>query len=322
MKIGVVGCGAIGSYYGAKLLQAGNETWFLLRSDYEKVAADGVFIESVDGDFHIRPHVARRPEEIGVCDMVFIGLKSTANQRYRELLTPLVGPQTLIVTLQNGLGNVETLAELFGPDNIIGGLCFVCLNRIKPGHIHHIKHGNVVLGEYGRKPLERTHQISNMFQSVGVSCQVAENLLKTQWEKLIWNIPYNGLGVAACAGYETVLTGGGVDFSRIGGCMPTDQIHADPRWEKLLIELMREVVTAANALNLGVSEDKIRYNVDRTQSMGSYWASTLLDFVHRKPIELDSIFKYPLEAGARAGVEMPRLKNMLRVLIQLSTLCK
>jgi 2-dehydropantoate 2-reductase len=86
--------------------------------------------------------------------------------------------------------------------------------------------------------------------------------------------------------------------------------------------MMREVVAAPNALNLGVSEDKIRYNVERTQSMGSYWASTLLDFVHRKPIELDSIFKYPLDAGTRAGVEMPRLKNMLRVMTQLATLCK
>ncbi len=322
MKIGVVGCGAIGSYYGAKLLQSGQETWFLLRSDYEKVAADGVFIESVDGNFHVSPRVARRPEEIGVCDLVLIGLKTTANHQFKELLAPLAGPQTLIVTLQNGLGNVEALAELFGPDNILGGLCFVCLNRIRPGYIHHIKHGNIILGEYQRKPSERTELIAQMFRSVQVPCKVTENLLKTQWEKLIWNIPYNGLGVAACAGYETVLSGGEVDFSRIGDCLPTDKIHADSRWEKLLLELMEEVVAAAQALNLDVSEEKIRYNIDRTQAMGSYWASTLLDFAHRRPLELESIFELPLQAGTRAGVEMPRLKKMLNVLSQLATLCQ
>lgn len=229
MKIGVVGCGAIGSFYGAKLLLAGNETHFLLRSDYEQVKANGVDFESVDGNFHVNPIAAREPEEIGVCDAVFIGLKTTANYAFERLLTPLVGPHTVIVTLQNGLGNEEALAKLFGPENILGGLCFVCLNRIKPGYIRHIEHGSIRLGEFGRKPLPRTFAIAEMFKRVKIPCTVEENLKKAHWEKLIWNIPYNGLGVAACAGYETVLNGETVDFSKVGECLPTNKIHADKR---------------------------------------------------------------------------------------------
>ena len=118
MKIGVVGCGAVGSYYGARLLQAGNEVWFLLRSDYEKVKKDGVFFESVAGNFHVSPHAASSPEQIGICDLVLIGLKTTANSEFSRLIKPLVGSHTLILTLQNGLGNEEKLADLFGAENI------------------------------------------------------------------------------------------------------------------------------------------------------------------------------------------------------------
>ena len=103
--------------------------------------------------------------------------------------------------------------------------------------------------------------------------------------------------------------------------MPTDKIHADKRWESLLIELMKEVVSAGNNLGLQISESKIDYNISRTQDMGDYWASTLLDFKNRRPIELDSMFKIPLQIGKSAGTKMPYLENMCCVLEQLATLC-
>ena len=321
MKICIVGCGAIGSYYGAKLLNAGNETWFLLRSDYDQVSKDGVFIESVDGDFHVNPLSAKCPDEVGICDAVFIGLKTTANNQLKQLITPLVDSHTMVVTLQNGLGNEEKLAEFLSAKNILGGLCFVCLNRIRPGYIRHINGGDVSIGEFTGKATDRTYQIANMFESVGIRCNVCDNLQKAHWEKLIWNIPYNGLGVAACAGYETVLNGSQVDFSNLNPCLPTDKIHADKRWESLLIELMKEVVSAGNNLGLQISESKIDYNISRTQDMGDYWASTLLDFKNRRPIELDSMFKIPLQIGKSAGTKMPYLENMCCVLEQLATLC-
>src|SRR5512143_871689 len=103
MKVAVVGCGAVGSFYGAKLARAGQEVHFLLRSDYDAVRPRGVRIQSPDGDFQVRPHCARRPEEIGPADLVLIGLKTTANDQFPQLLPPLVGPATAVLTLQNGL---------------------------------------------------------------------------------------------------------------------------------------------------------------------------------------------------------------------------
>ena len=129
------------------------------------------------------------------------------------MLPPLVGPQTAIVTLQNGLGNEEQLARLFPAEQILGGLCFVCLNRIEPGVIQHIDHGQIVLGEFQRWPEPRTHDIAAMIRHAGVPCKVTDNLARAHWEKLVWNIPFNGLGVAECrGGYEALEV---LDVSRI-----------------------------------------------------------------------------------------------------------
>src|SRR6185503_6401369 len=107
MKIAVVGCGALGSYYGAMLSRDGQNVHFLLRSDYETVRRNGVNIHSPNGDFNARPRAAKSPAEIGECDLVLIALKPTANDQFATLLAPLVGKHTAIVTLQNGLGNEE-----------------------------------------------------------------------------------------------------------------------------------------------------------------------------------------------------------------------
>jgi 2-dehydropantoate 2-reductase len=320
MKIAVVGCGAVGSFYGAKLFKAGYNVNFLLRSDYEAVKQNGIFIHSVDGDFQIRPPVANKPDQIGSSDLVLIGLKTTANSHFKELLEPLVTEHTLIVTLQNGLGNEEQLAAIFGEENILGGLCFVCLNRIAPGVIKHIAHGRIVLGEFKRKPQKRTYEIAEMFEKSGIKCEIAENLEKAHWEKLVWNIPFNGLGVAGVAGYEAVETGVFNPQRGLGSVLTTDIILADPRWEKILRELMREVIAIANAKGLDVSPDIEDEFVNRTRLMGAYKASTLLDFELGRPLELESLYLEPLRQAEAAGVNVPRLKSLCNILIELDKL--
>ena len=113
MKIAVVGCGALGSFYGAKFCRNGQDVHFLLRSDYDVVRQKGVTVRSINGDFHVQPRCARTPDKIGACDVVLIGLKTTANNQFPKLLPALVGPHTAVVSLQNGLGNEEQLAGLF-----------------------------------------------------------------------------------------------------------------------------------------------------------------------------------------------------------------
>ena len=316
MKIGVVGCGALGSYYGAKLCRDGQETHFLLRSDYPCVRAKGVRVRSIEGDFHVNPRCARVPEEIGVCDLVLIGLKTTANGRFASLLPPLVGDNTAVVTLQNGLGNEAPLAGLFGAERILGGLCFVCLNRVEPGVIHHLAHGTIVLGEYDRWPEPRTHDIASMIRHAGVPCKVTDNLERAHWEKLVWNIPFNGLGVASVAGYEALTAPPSAlrPPRSTSPCLGTDRLLADPRWERLVLELMLEVIAAANALGFKVSESLATEQIERTRTMGAYKASTLIDFERGQPLELESMFLEPLRRAREAGVATPRLAALAAVL--------
>jgi len=311
VKIAVVGCGAVGSFYGAKLARAGQEVHFLLRSDYDAVRRNGLSIRSPQGDFEVRPKCARAAAEIGPSDLVVIGLKTTANHVFGDLLPPLVGPQTAILTLQNGLGNEDQLARLFPPEQILGGLCFVCLNRIEPGLIHHLDHGQVVMGEFQRWPEPRTHDIAGMFRHAGVGCKVTANLAQTHWEKLVWNIPFNGLGVAGAAGYEAFLSS---NADRLGPCLTTDKLLDDSRWAELVRELMLEVVEAARALGLDVQPSLADKQIQRTRTMGAYRASTLIDFERGQPLELESLFLEPLRQAREAGVAMPRLEKLCAIL--------
>jgi 2-dehydropantoate 2-reductase len=323
MKIAVVGCGAVGSYYGARLCYAGQDVHFLLRSDYDVVRQKGVTVRSVNGDFHVQPRCARTPEEIGVCDLVLIGLKTTANDQFPKLLPPLVGPSTAVVTLQNGLGNTEQLAGLFPPAQILNGLCFVCLNRLEPGIICHMDYGLIVLGEYQRPAGPRTQQLAALLQNAGIPCKVTDNLAQAQWEKLIWNIPFNGLGVAGTAGYDafTHLPSPISHLPSVGPCLPTDKLLADPRWEKLLRELMLEVIAAAAGLGHHIPTALADQNIERTRTMGAYKASTLLDFERGQPLELEGMFFEPLRRAKAAGVAVPRLARLCEVLRQLDQTC-
>lgn len=318
MKIAVVGCGAVGSYYGAQLCRAGYDVRFLLRSDYECVRRRGVFIRSPAGSFSVSPGCARNPEEIGKCDLVLIGLKTTANFQFPVLLPPLVGPSTGVLTLQNGLGNEEILAGLFPSSHILGGLCFVCLNRVEPGVIYHLDHGRIVLGEHRANREPRTHELAALFHSAGVSCRVTEDLARAHWEKLVWNIPFNGLGVASVVGHQVFVSRLSVAGCRPARpCLTTDRLLGDPRWELLVRELMLEVIRAANALGFAIPESLVEKQIELTRTMGAYKASTLIDFEHKRPIELEGLFREPLRQAREAGVSVPRLERLCGVLEQL-----
>jgi 2-dehydropantoate 2-reductase len=317
VKITVVGCGAIGSYYGGMLARYGQDVHFLLRSDYDVVSRRGLSVHSPNGDFHVQPGCARNPADIGKSDLILIGLKTTANDQFRRLLPPLVSEHTTILTLQNGLGNEQRLAEIFPAGQIMGGLCFVCLNRAQPGVVQHLDHGLVVLGEFQCPPNARTRQVEQLFSTAGIPCRVTEHLAQAHWEKLVWNIPFNGLGVAGIAGFEAVRSGQLDKKTPEHGCLTTADLLADRQWEGLVRELMNEVISGARALGFPVDPLLAEKQIGRTRSMGGYKASTLIDFERGLPLELESLFLEPLRQARVAGAKVPRLEALCRILAAL-----
>ncbi|MDC0325370.1 2-dehydropantoate 2-reductase [bacterium] len=318
MKIGVVGCGALGSYYGGLLCRAGHETHFLLRSDYDTVLESGVFIESPNGNFNVKPHAHRQASQIGECDLILIGLKTIANHAFPELLTPLVGPATSILTLQNGLGNEEALADLYPESHILGGLCFVCLNRIEPGRIRHMDHGLIVMGEFEGPSRPLTLQLVKDFNEASIPCRFTDDLAKAHWEKLMWNIPFNGLGVAGLLGHA----GYGLEPRSLAAlpeshCLDANALLADPVWEARVRGLMQEVSKAANALGYSIDPGLLEKLIERTRTMGPYKASTLIDYERGDPLEMDSLFMEPLKQARESGVETPLLERLTQILREL-----
>lgn len=323
MKIAVVGCGALGSYYGALLQRAGHETWFLLRSDFDTVRNHGVTIHSRGETLHARPHAAVSPSAIGPADLVLVALKTTANDQLPHLVPPLLGPATAVITLQNGLGNEDSLARLLPhartvPNpRILGGLCIVCVNRVAPGVIHHIDHGHITLGEFQRPASAETEALAALFRHAGIPCDVTPDLPRARWEKLTWNIPFNGLTIASRAGLEAVRSGRLTPNRPDSPSLTTDLLLADPEWHALVRETLREVIAAARALGHPIDDSLEELQIRRTLTIGAYRPSTLIDFERGLPLELDSLFLEPLRRARAVGLAMPRLEALINVLTAL-----
>lgn len=297
MKIAVVGSGALGLYYGSLLQRGGHDLRFLLRRDYEAVHAKGLTVSSVDGDFHL-PQVkgALTPQEIGHSDLVLVGLKTFANHRFKELIGPLVGEKTLILTLQNGLGNEEALAELFGPQRILGGVAYLLSNRGEPGTVRHLGQGRVFLGEYAPDRSGKGAIIAEIFRDCGIDCRFVDDVLRARWEKLVWNIPFNGLSALLGA--------------------PVDRIMGKRETKNLARALMLEVLAAANAQKISPPIDTAYADsmLEFTAKLGPYRPSMQIDREEKRPLELRSIFANPIAAGEARGVSMPRVEELYDLL--------
>jgi 2-dehydropantoate 2-reductase len=299
MRIAIVGAGALGLYYGALLQRSGEDVHFLLRRDYDAISKNGLKVYSINGDFELpRVQAYREPQEIGPVDLVLVGLKTFANDSYVDLITPLVGQGNCILTLQNGLGNEEALAELFGAERICGGVAFLCSNRGEPGEVHHLGAGRIVLGEYQPTDAGRVERLAAMFVSAGVDCRAPADLKRARWEKLVWNIPFNGL----CALLQQTV----------------DRLLKVPETRRLVRELMLEVIRAANAQELTkpISEGFAESMLEFTDNMGVYQPSMQIDRAEGRQLELAAIFGNPLDFGARRGIAMPRVEMLATLLEQ------
>ncbi|MCY3881661.1 MAG: 2-dehydropantoate 2-reductase [Chloroflexi bacterium] len=304
-SVAVIGAGAVGSYYGARLAQAGHDVRFLLRRDYDAVAERGLRIESHHGDFLLeRPAIARDPAEIGPVDWVLCGLKTTSLDAAPDLIRPCLGPETRVLAIMNGLGIEERLAEALGTERIFGGLAFTCINRGEPGTIHHYEYGQVSIAHLRDDPAELERALA-LWEDATVEVSAAPSIIRARWEKLCWNVPFNGLTVAA-------------------GGVTTEAIVTDPTRRAEARALMEEVVAAGNA-DLEARNRAERIDGDEvitrmftlTDVMGPYRPSTLIDFVEGRAIEVDAIFAEPARRARTLGVPTPRLDQLAALLAAL-----
>ena len=296
LKIAIIGSGDVGCFYGAKLAKAGADVHFLMRRDFQHVQEHGLTIRSANASFALtHPQAHETTAAIGSCDLVIVALKATDNAALLHLLPPLLGKDTMILTLQNGLGNEGWLASHFGEERILGGLCFVCLNRVSPGVIEHYAQGTIALGEHGRPPMKRTRTVVAWFERAGIDCQLMQDLGLARWRKLVWNVPFNGLAIA----------GGGVDVS---------EILDNPSLAYLAKALMKEIITLAATVGYDIPLAFIDEQFVKTRQMGPYKPSSLLDFLADRPVEVDAIWGEAVAEARRRQVETHHLETLYHLL--------
>lgn len=292
-SVAVVGSGAIGLYYGGRLAEAGCDVSFLARSDFDEIRRNGIRAESVDGNFHLPDvKVFRSAGEIGPVDLVIVSWKATANGALGSALPPLLHDRTQVLTLQNGLGNCESIAKIVGADRVCGGLCFVCINRIAPGTISHTAGGRLTIGEFEKVIPGRAEAMAERFRQAKIPASAVPDLAMAQWEKLIWNVPFNGLSVAE-------------------GGVTTDVLLADPEIEAEIRKLMHEVIAAVQAQGIALDLALVEKNIERTRPMSAYRPSTMIDFIEGRELELEPIWGEPLRRANAAGVAVPCMERLL-----------
>ena len=289
----IVGAGALGGFYGACLQRVGLEAHFLLHRDYEHVRQHGLRIESPQGDFTLsHVYAYSQAQDVPRCDVVVVALKTTQNQLLPKILPSVVKDDGVVLVLQNGFGIEAEIAQIVGAERVMGGLCFICSNKIGPGHIRHLDYGAITLGEYapqgkGNGISDRLQQIAHDFEAAGITIHLAEDLQLARWEKLVWNIPFNGLSVVLDA--------------------TTNQLMADVHARALVEQLMWEVVTAAAACGCSISNSIVQKMLDYTLKMKPYRTSMKIDYDAQRPLEVEAIFGNPLRAAQRAGTHLPLL---------------
>jgi 2-dehydropantoate 2-reductase len=301
-SIAIIGAGAVGGFYGAKLQNAGYQVEYLSKF----LNSGRLKIKSIWGDFEVSIKVFDDTKKMQIPDLIIVSTKLLPDIPMIEIIQPLLKENSLILFLQNGINQEEKFYSFINKNKlykkmnlvILGGLAFTCINRISPKEIHHIDYGKIKIGALLKEHQREAKKIVEIFQSAGIETEYTENLRKARWEKLFWNIAFNTLSV-------------------LGNQATTDELIQSPYTEELAKLLMFDIYKIAqhekNAPNKKIVQDMI----ERTRKMKPYKTSMLIDFENKKPMEIDAIVGEPLNLAKKYKIDTPYLKfcyNLLKFL--------
>ena len=289
MRYAIIGTGAIGGFYGGRLAKAGFDVHFLLHSDYDHVAANGLHVESCDGSFAIgKPNAYRSTADIGPCDVAIVALKTTANAQLASLLPPVLTEGTIVLLIQNGIGVEAAVEEMIPGAQLAAGLAFICSTKTGPGRIEHTSNGAINIGNYSCRDTRKLSQIVADFTAAGIRAALVD-YAEARWKKAVWNMPFNGLA------------------SVLG--QTTDRIIASAAGERLVRTLMGEVVGAAKACGAkGVDDSFADKMMLMTRRMPPYSPSMKVDCDLGRPMEIEYLYTRPIAEARAAGFAMPHME--------------
>jgi len=310
VRIVIAGAGAIGGYIGARLAKAGGDVVLFARGSHLQAMQDrGLRVVSPDGDFEVRPEVTGDLNTIGRADVIFLGVKAHSLTTLAPQLRPLFGPDTVVVSTQNGIpwwyfqgygGELEGLhldrvdpggviAAAIEPRRVVGSLAYFSTDIAEPGVIHHTEGNRISFGEPDGTRTERTKRIAEALIAAGFRCPVTTRFRHEIWVKLLGNVAFNPI---------SALTGGTLE-----------ELARHPDVSAVVRQLMAETEAVAGRLGieLPISIDQ---RMAGAEKVGAHKTSMLQDFEAGRPMELEAIVGAVVELGERLGVAMPATRTV------------
>lgn len=305
MRFAIVGAGAIGSYLGAKLCQLGHDVSLIARGPHLRaMQANGVMICGADENLHVRPTVTDRCADVGVVDYVFLTVKAHGLSEIAGKLQPLLGPETVVVSAQNGIpwwyfykhgGPLDgRRIELLDPggfitksiptDRVIGSIVYPSASVVEPGKIMHIEGNRFSIGELDGQKTERSKLLSEALIESGLRCPIRTRIRHDMWVKLLGNIAFNPISALTMATLDRVVS----------------QVQVVEGARAVMEEA--DSVACALGIDVPVSVDMRLAGVEK---VGAHKTSMLQDVETGRPMELESIIGAVIELGEMVGIRMP-----------------
>ena len=289
MRIAVLGVGGVGGYFGAKLVRAGEDVAFIARGPHlDAIRETGLCVTSPSGEMLVRPALATSdPADVGVVDAVILGVKAEQVGGSAASIGALLGPDTFVVPLQNGVEAATQLSAVLGSRHVVGGLCGIMSWVSAPGHVRTLGDVSFIrFGELDNRPSNRTESLRSVFEAAGVKAEIPADIHKALWEKFLFVSSLGGMGAARG--------------------QPFGQIREDSESRRMLELAMREVFDLGRARGVALDDNLVERTmafVDQLPGEGT--ASLQRDIADGKPSELDAWSGAVVRLGRDAGVEVP-----------------
>ncbi len=300
MKIAVFGCGAIGGFFGGRLAQAGEDVTFIARGQtLEALTKDGLSVNSIDGDFNVlAPLATDNPAQVGEVDLVIVAVKTWQVPAAAIAIKPMIGSDTVVLPLQNGVEAAAHLAHVIAERHVLGGLCKIIASVKVPGEIWHMgAEPTVVLGELDGRNRQRLQQVAEVFTQAGVTVHVTNDIQSAIWQKFLFIAAWSGLGA--------------VTRSTVGA------IRDNPRTREMLINAMSEIESVGRASGIDLPENIVDNTMTFLDSLPAEGTTSMQrDILAGKPSELESQNGAVMRLGESKGVSTP-VNSMIYSVLEL-----
>jgi 2-dehydropantoate 2-reductase len=288
MRVAVMGSGGIGGYYGGKLAAAGEDVTFVARGAHlAAIQRDGLQVKSVAGDFHIRPKATDAPATIGAVDLVLFCVKGYDTEAAAEAARPLVGPETTVLCLQNGVDNEDKLARILGKTCVLGGVVHILSTISAPGVISQTAGPRTLkCGEMNGRPSPRVGRIVEAFTRAGVGADASANILVDLWEKYVFICAHGGVTALGRLGIGDIL--------------------ACPETATFYRAVMNEIAAVGRAKGVALPPDTVERAIAFVRKLQPEMRSSLAHDLERgNRLEVEALMGVVVRYGAEVGVPTP-----------------